>query len=306
GTGGDGRGGGCGDDHVPHRPSQPLEPPVTLWPLQPKDDLDHYRRGAPDAGEAGGEWRSMLGRDPAEPLPTFEGIPLDVLVEYESPPGTYFDAFPIHIVTDRSLATLARLSPGSDFDVRRFRPNVVVAADEGIEGDFPERAWLRRTLEIGGGELEGTASCPRGGVVAPHPPRPPEDRHRRPPTRRPEHRRVRQRGSPGQTARRSFGHPLLTEGATVLERPEYPPGVPCWIDTAQPDPDAATLFYGGLFGWEFENHMPAGAPGKYFMARLHGRDVAAVGSQPEGGPPMPVGTTVIADAHPHEATGEGT
>jgi uncharacterized protein len=80
----------------------------------------------------------------------------------------------------------------------------------------------------------------------------------------------------------------------VLERSEYPPGVPCWIDTAQPDPEAATRFYGGLFGWEFEDAMPADAPGNYFMARLHGRDVAAVGSAPDGGPPTPVWTTYIA------------
>jgi len=92
----------------------------------------------------------------------------------------------------------------------------------------------------------------------------------------------------------------------VLERSEYPPGVPCWIDTAQPDPDAATLFYGGLFGWEFENQMPADAPGKYFMARLHGRDVAAVGSQPEGAPPMPVWTTYIAVADADAAAAKVT
>ena len=67
----------------------------------------------------------------------------------------------------------------------------------------------------------------------------------------------------------------------MLERTEYPPGVPCWIDTAQPDPEAATRFYGGLFGWEFEDQMPSDAPGNYFMARLHGRDVAAVGSHPD-------------------------
>jgi uncharacterized protein len=80
----------------------------------------------------------------------------------------------------------------------------------------------------------------------------------------------------------------------VLERSEYPPGVPCWIDTAQPDPEAATRFYGGLFGWEFEDQMPSDAPGNYFMARLHGRDVAAVSSQPEGAPPTPVWSTYIA------------
>jgi uncharacterized protein len=80
----------------------------------------------------------------------------------------------------------------------------------------------------------------------------------------------------------------------VLERSEYPPGVPCWIDTAQPDPEAAARFYGGLFGWEFEDQMPSDAPGNYFMARLHGRDVAAVSSQPDGAPPTPVWSTYIA------------
>lgn len=69
------------------------------------------------------------------------------------------------------------------------------------------------------------------------------------------------------------------------ERDGYIPGVPCWVDTSQPDPDAALAFYGGLFGWEFEDMMPAGSPGKYFIARIRGGDVAAVSSPPEGAPP---------------------
>ena len=69
------------------------------------------------------------------------------------------------------------------------------------------------------------------------------------------------------------------------ERDGYIPGVPCWVDTSQPDPDAALPFYGGLFGWEFEDMMPAGSPGEYFIARIRGGDVAAVSSPPEGAPP---------------------
>jgi predicted enzyme related to lactoylglutathione lyase len=76
-----------------------------------------------------------------------------------------------------------------------------------------------------------------------------------------------------------------------LERDGYPPGVPCWIDTAQPDPEGAVRFYGGLFGWEFDDRMPADSQGRYFVARLQGRDVAAVGSQPEGWPPAAVWNT---------------
>jgi predicted enzyme related to lactoylglutathione lyase len=70
------------------------------------------------------------------------------------------------------------------------------------------------------------------------------------------------------------------------ERDGYIPGVPCWVDTNQPDPEAALPFYSGLFGWEFENVMPQGSEGKYFIGRLRGGDVAAVGSIPEGAPPM--------------------
>jgi predicted enzyme related to lactoylglutathione lyase len=77
------------------------------------------------------------------------------------------------------------------------------------------------------------------------------------------------------------------------ERDGYPAGVPCWIDTSQPDPAAAVDFYRGLFGWEFEDVMPPGSPGKYFIGRIRGGDVAAVGSQPEGGPPMALWNTYI-------------
>jgi predicted enzyme related to lactoylglutathione lyase len=69
------------------------------------------------------------------------------------------------------------------------------------------------------------------------------------------------------------------------ERDGYIPGVPCWVDTSQPDPAAAVEFYGGLFGWEFEDVMPAGSEAKYFVARLHGGDVAAVGSIPDAAAP---------------------
>lgn len=79
----------------------------------------------------------------------------------------------------------------------------------------------------------------------------------------------------------------------MTERDRYIPGVPYWIDTNRADPDAAAEFYGGLFGWELENTMPAGSPGKYFMARLHGGDVAAIGSQAEGAPPTAAWNTYV-------------
>ncbi|MGH2925573.1 MAG: VOC family protein [Solirubrobacterales bacterium] len=77
------------------------------------------------------------------------------------------------------------------------------------------------------------------------------------------------------------------------ERDGYIPGVPCWIDTSQPDPEAAVSFYADLFGWEFENVMPPGSPGEYFIARIRGGDVAAVGSLPEAAPPLATWNTYI-------------
>jgi uncharacterized protein len=73
----------------------------------------------------------------------------------------------------------------------------------------------------------------------------------------------------------------------------YIPGVPCWIDTNQPDPQAAAAFYGDLFGWELEDVMPPDSGASYYMARLGGKDVGAVSSQPEGAPPAAVWNTYI-------------
>jgi predicted enzyme related to lactoylglutathione lyase len=79
----------------------------------------------------------------------------------------------------------------------------------------------------------------------------------------------------------------------MLERDGYPAGVPCWVDSSQPDPEAAVTFYGDLFGWDFEDRMPPNSGGKYFIASLRGGAVAAVGSQPEGGPPMALWNTYV-------------
>jgi uncharacterized protein len=63
----------------------------------------------------------------------------------------------------------------------------------------------------------------------------------------------------------------------MIERDDYPAGVPCWIDLIQDDPQATMDFYRALFGWDFEVRTPADAPGTYAFARLDGSIVAAVG-----------------------------
>jgi uncharacterized protein len=88
------------------------------------------------------------------------------------------------------------------------------------------------------------------------------------------------------------------------ERDGYMPGVPCWVDTSQPDPDAGAAFYRDLFGWEIEDVMPPGSPGKYYIGRLRGGDVAAIGSQAEGAPPTPAWNTYICVQSADEAAGK--
>jgi predicted enzyme related to lactoylglutathione lyase len=89
------------------------------------------------------------------------------------------------------------------------------------------------------------------------------------------------------------------------ERDGYVPGVPCWVDTSQPNPEAAVDFYRRLFGWEFEDVMAPSSVGRYWIARGQARstsifdtsgevrsgDVAAVRSMPEGAPPIPMWNT---------------
>ncbi|WP_138757920.1 VOC family protein [Modestobacter altitudinis] len=57
----------------------------------------------------------------------------------------------------------------------------------------------------------------------------------------------------------------------------YPHGVTCWIDSEQPDLEAAGRFYRGLFGWTLTDAVPPDAPGSYLIATLDGQDVAALG-----------------------------
>ena len=77
------------------------------------------------------------------------------------------------------------------------------------------------------------------------------------------------------------------------ERDGYIPGVPCWVDTSQPDPERGAAFYSDLFGWEVEDVMPPGSPGQYFIGRIRGLDAGAIGSIPEGAPPMAMWNTYI-------------
>ena len=94
--------------------------------------------------------------------PEVEGITYNNAVTDEAmPPLTFFDLAPIHILTTSTLARLSELYPQGHFDVRRFRPNIVIESAGG-EKDFVENDWIGRTLAIGEEvRLRITGACPR-------------------------------------------------------------------------------------------------------------------------------------------------
>jgi uncharacterized protein YcbX len=148
-----------GAPEINERLSKAIDHPVSLWPLLPAEALQHYRRGAPSHQDLEQELRSVFGRSPDEPLPDLSVFPPELL-EFESPPGTYFDAFPLLLLSESSLREMQQRAPASRFDVRRFRPNLLVS-DSDASTPFPEREWTGRRLQIGDAILRVTVECPR-------------------------------------------------------------------------------------------------------------------------------------------------
>jgi len=142
--------------------SKALDHEVTLWPLQPADDLDHYRRGAPDSDDMMEELQDIFGREADEPLPDLSIFPPEI-IEFESLPGTYLDAWPLLIMTTSALRSLTDALPDSVIDIRRFRPNLVI--DTGDAPGHPEFDWVGRRLRVGELELEINDACPRCVMV---------------------------------------------------------------------------------------------------------------------------------------------
>lgn len=173
------------DPEINTRLSAVLGRQVRLWPRQPASDKGHYRRPglaarfiAPLADVPGfrallptlsklpnidATLRAGFSRTPDEPVPDISKLP-KALFEFTSPPGTYFDAFPIHVLTTASLAAMAQANAAADWDVRRFRPNFFVKTVAGIEG-LVESEWLGKTLRIGTVEVKCEMPAVRCGMT---------------------------------------------------------------------------------------------------------------------------------------------
>jgi len=158
---------------VNERLSEILGRSVSLWPRQPATNLNFYRRKSTLArafgklarfhafraalpaltsfGKANAELREAFSREPGEPIPDLSTLPPEIL-EFTSPLGTYFDAFPIHALTTSSLEIMRNVNPTATWDVRRFRPNFLIETEPRIEG-LIESGFSGKKLRLGNVEI---------------------------------------------------------------------------------------------------------------------------------------------------------
>jgi uncharacterized protein YcbX len=90
------------------------------------------------------DYQTPLGREVENP----EGDSLTTVPIGFGAPGTFFDYTPLHILTTSTLNKLRALYPDGQWEVRRFRPNIVIVAAAGEDG-FVEDAWIGRELTAG-------------------------------------------------------------------------------------------------------------------------------------------------------------
>ena len=85
----------------------------------------------------------------------------DTVTDFNLPEGTFFDCAVVHLLTTATVDRLRELYPPGRFEVRRFRPNIVMETGSDVK-DFVENGWIGRTLAIGDAvRLSVTGPCPR-------------------------------------------------------------------------------------------------------------------------------------------------
>jgi len=85
----------------------------------------------------------------------------ETVTDETMPAGTFFDLATIHVLTTASINQLRSLYPEGRFEVRRFRPNIVVRTDD-TDAGFVESDWLGKQLRLGDDVVvKITDHCPR-------------------------------------------------------------------------------------------------------------------------------------------------
>jgi uncharacterized protein len=91
---------------------------------------------------------SVASAAQSAPIAEEYDIDTDEVIAFDLPPGTFFDAAPVHLVSTATLDRLRTLYPGGRFEPRRFRPNIIVATGPDATG-FVENDWVGHDITIG-------------------------------------------------------------------------------------------------------------------------------------------------------------
>lgn len=94
--------------------------------------------------------------------PNIEGAPVrETVTQLFMPPATFFDSCSIHAITTATLASLQRIYPQGEFEMCRFRPNILIEpTNKAIE--FVEDEWVGGILTFGEEvRLSIDSACPR-------------------------------------------------------------------------------------------------------------------------------------------------
>ncbi len=152
------------------RLSQLMGRHVSLIRREPATNKAFYRRREPGAALAGRlaasrtmrrilqrvlgrQLRVEFGREPDEPMPDLGDISA-TLFEFYTPPGTFFDMLPIHVLATSTLQAMAALNPSASWDVRRFRPNFLLEIGPKAPAHV-ERDWIGHMVWVGGCAIRG-------------------------------------------------------------------------------------------------------------------------------------------------------
>jgi uncharacterized protein YcbX len=130
---------------------------VALESLPADNNLEHFRRGPGTSSDPITELRNIFGREEHEPLPNFAAFPPEV-AEFESPPGTHHDCWPLMVMTTSAMTAMQQALPDSNIDIKRFRPSIVI---DSTETGHPEFTWTGKTAHIGTATVEFLDPCPR-------------------------------------------------------------------------------------------------------------------------------------------------
>ncbi len=134
-----------------------------LEPLSAQSDLSAFKRYKAEGHAWLEELKATFDREAGEPLPDFTDLPQE-MIDYVSLPGSFFLVSPLHLLTTASLDYLRARQSRSDWDSRRFRPNLVIDTLE-IEPGLVEQSWLGGHLQLGEAQVQCSATAPRCGAV---------------------------------------------------------------------------------------------------------------------------------------------